>query len=167
MEFKDTKQFLKGDLGENLVDNYLRTKNIIPYHPVFNGAHPFDRICASTDKETILIAEVKTKPKRKFYPDTGFDINDYTVYKNIERKYNIPIFIFFVDEAEKKIYGGYLSELEKETTITHNGKSLTYPLKNKNIIYFLREPMKFICSITAKESIELKRLSTRNYKYDT
>ncbi len=166
MRFKDSKQFLKGKMGEELVDKYLMGRNIIPYHPVFEGAHPFDRICASTDKKKVLIVEVKTKAMRKYYPDTGFNIRSYNEYKYVSKKYNIPIFIFFVDEKLQEVYGNYLHELDKRYIIEYEGKKLVYPKKENNIIYFSMKLMiRDICGIKSEITGQLKELSCRNHEY--
>lgn len=164
LELKTTK---KGTLGEYIVDKYLLGKNIIPYLPSsdFEGAHPFDRLCATRDKKNVFIAEVKTKASRNYYPDTGFDLRSYKQYKFIENKYGIEIWVFFVDENIKKVYGNKLSKLETPTEITYNGKNLKYPLTQNNIIFFPLEYMVNICDIDEKLSQKLKSLSTRSYEY--
>lgn len=165
--FNELTTTKKGNLGESIVDKYLLGKNIIPYipHPENETAHPFDRLCASRDKKNVFIAEVKTKPSRNFYPDTGFDLRSYKQYKFIENKYGIEIWVFFVDENIKKVYGNKLSKLETPTEITYNGKILKYPLIQNNIIFFPLKHMNNICDIDEKLSQKLKSLSSRNYEY--
>ena len=165
-EFNKLPTTIKGTLGEVVVDKYLLGKNIIPYSPQGNIAHPFDRLCASTNKKNIFIAEVKTKASRNYFPDTGINIKSYKEYKFIQDKYGIDIWMFFVDENKKEIYGNKLSKLDIPTEINYNGKKLAYPLiEQNNIIYFPLEYMIHVCDIDEKISQELKSLSTRNYGY--
>ena len=101
----------KGDVGESLVDKMLREKGFVIYKPEGGQAHAFDRL-AIKDKEILMIAEVKAKAKRKYFPDTGIDFRHYKEYKNIMKKHNLEVILFFVDEEMGKIYGGKLSEIE-------------------------------------------------------
>lgn len=163
--WQDKPEVKKGNIGENIVDKYLRDKGFVPYYPDMRSAHPFDRLCASKDKRTLLIAEVKAKAKRTYYPDTGFNISNYEDYCNIRQKYNIPIYLYFVDEGMGLVYGNKLSVLEEEKIIKHQMMDLKYPLKQKGIIYFPIEKMEVIGAITEKKQQELKDLSSRNYPY--
>lgn len=169
--FNQLPTTIKGNLGEFIVDKYLLGKNIIPYSPKADIAHPFDRLCASTNKKNIFIAEVKTKASRSYYPDTGINLKSYEEYKFIENKYGIDVWMFFVDEYKKKIYGNKLSNLDKPVEIIHKNKILNYPLIQPNaigrkIIYFPLEFMVDVCDIDDKVSEELKELSTRSYEYE-
>jgi len=155
----------KGDVGESIVDAFLMSKNVVPYRPVFYGAHPFDRLLATPDKKSLFLADVKTKARRNYYPDTGIDIKHYNDYLFIQNKYHIKAFIFFVDESVLKIYGGWLSEISKPTAIVHNGKHIDYPLIQNGIIYFPVDLMQDISEITEEKATELKQLSQRNYEY--
>lgn len=170
--FQELTTTKKGNLGEYIVDKYLLGKNIIPYipHPDNNTAHPFDRLCASRDKKNVFIAEVKTKPSRNYYPDTGINLKAYDEYKFIQDKYKIEIWMFFVDENINKVYGNKLSKLDIPIEIIFKGKRINYPLTQQNnygtkIIYFPIEYMIDICNIDDNISQELKNLSTRNYEY--
>ena len=115
----------KGKLGEAIVDMYLMDRGVIPYKPVLEeAAHPFDRLCASRDKRRLFVVEVKAKPARYAYPDTGINISHWNDYTNIQDTYRIDVYIFFVDEERREVYGGEfragvedVAELE-ETTFT-------------------------------------------------
>jgi len=163
--WQDKPEVKKGNIGENIVDKYLRNKGFVIYYPDKGKPHPFERLCASRDKRKLLIAEVKAKAKRTFYPDTGFNIKHYKDYCHIREKYNMPIFVYFVDEHEGKVYGNNLLELEKRREITHNFKILVYPLKQNGIIYFPRIAMIELGDIAEEEKQELKQLSKRSYSY--
>jgi hypothetical protein len=158
--WQDMTTVKKGDLGEKIVDDYLLSKGIIPYKSISQTAHPFDRLCATSNKKNIFIAEVKSKAKMKYYPATGFNLNHYKQYKYIQEKYNIKIMVYFVDEKLNKVYGNYLNILSKETEY----KNKKYPiiLKN-NIIIFPECNMIDICNITDDYSNELKKLTNSNY----
>ena len=104
-KFKDLPETKKGEIGERIMDDYLISKKIIPYKPTQEGAHPFDRLCATADKKTIFIAEAKAKPARKYYPDTGIDYKIYREYMQIQAKHDIRICLFFIDEDRARFTG--------------------------------------------------------------
>jgi len=149
----------KGNIGEEIVFNYLRDLGYVIYRPVTDGAHAFDNLCVSRDKRTIFIAEIKTKEARQYYPDTGININSYNEYKFIERKYNLPVFLFFVDAANQKIYGNFLTRLE---TPRVEGEC-SYPLQQNGIIYFPLSNMELVAELTAEQAEAIKKHSTKNY----
>lgn len=152
-------------MGERLVDKFLADKGFISYSPKVEGAHPFDRLCASNDKRTVFVAEVKSKARRTFYPDTGIDKRHLCDYRGISNKYNMHVFIFFVDEGEKRIYGNWIHELMKPRDVQHKGRILKYPLEQGAIVFFPLEAMLDICAIDGVQANELRGLSQRNYQY--
>jgi hypothetical protein len=165
LPWAERPQVRKGDVGELLVDDFLRGKKVIPYRPDYDGAHPFDRLCATADKKTIFVADIKTKARREFYADTGINLNHYGDYKHIETKYRLRVFLFFVDEKLGEIYGNWLTELEQPVTLANNGKLISYPLKQGGILYFPLAHMQPISPITLEKAKELMALSTRSYEY--
>ena len=165
MDWNEKPEVQKGNLGESIIDHYLKSKNLIPYVAVFDGGHPFDRLVASVDKKQIYIAEIKTKARRTHYPDTGFNYKHYCQYKYIENKYSIKIFVFFVDEWAREIYGNFLKTLEEPTEIKHNAKVLNYPLRQKEIIYFPLCNTRKISDFNEADAEKLKQLAKRNYVY--
>ncbi len=154
----------KGDVGESLVDKMLREKGFVIYKPEGGQAHAFDRL-AIKDKEILMIAEVKAKAKRKYFPDTGIDFRHYKEYKNIMKKHNLEVILFFVDEEMGKIYGGKLSEIEVINNFKVNNKDVTYPKIEKNIIYFHIEKMNVYADLEKADVISLEALTTKKQAY--
>jgi len=170
MDFNTLPTTRKGYIGEEEVDKFLISKGIIPYAPKVGKAHPFDRLCATTDKSKIFIAECKAKSMRTCYPDTGINLTSYNEYKHINATYGIDVWLFFVDENLRKIYGNLLTKLDEPRTLNLDGKLLRYPwiqrsFNGKEIIYFPVSSMVTVCEITQEIAAELKSLSTRNYEY--
>jgi hypothetical protein len=159
-DWHERKNVKKGDIGEQIVIDYLANKGYVVYKSITQGTHPFDNLCASRDKKKIFIAEVKTKEARKYYPDTGINIKSYDEYKFIQDKYNLRVYLFFVDATNKKVYGNLLQELETEVVV---GK-YTYPLRQKGIIYFSLSNMKTIAELTEEQSNTIKEFNTKNYE---
>ena len=170
MEFKDLPQTKKGSLGEQELDKYLLSKGIIPYMPIANAAHPFDRLCATADKKRLYVAECKTKASRSAYPDTGINKRSFDEYVYIREKYGIDVWLFFIDEFRMEIYGNLLSELEKPHKINYNNKVIEYPWIQESwnktkIIYFPLEKMIKVSDISAEAAEQMKLLSNRSYGY--
>jgi len=167
MKFNETKQYKKGSLGMRLVDDFLVNKGYVPYSPdAINKAHPFDRLVAKDNKKMIFIAEGKTKPARIYYNDTGIDIKNYEEYQFIFKKYKLRIFLFFIDEDKKEIYGNWLYKLDKEKfEFDKKGRIIQYPFKQNNIIYFPLSSMENVCKLTEEQVEEIKKYSTRSEQY--
>ena len=165
MSWQDKTTVKKGNWGERYVEKHLLKHGYVPFKSVSDTAHPFDRLVASRDKKSISIAEIKTKPRRLYYPDTGFDIRSYEDYKAISQKHNLGVYIFFVDEHEKQIYGNFLSILDEPCEIEYKGRKLSYPLNDKGIRYFPLAKMNKIADLTEIEATILRKLSTRKYNY--
>lgn len=165
MNWSDKKSVRKGDIGEQVVDGFLIKKGVIPYAPIVSRAHPFDRLCATGDKNSVFIAEVKTKAARKHYPDTGINERHFMDYMGVHHKYGIDVWLFFVDEHKEQVYGNKLSALIKPSTIAHGGKVITYPLRQGGIVYFPLAQMIQICSLDSEVATELRGLSGRSYEY--
>ena len=158
-------EVIKGQIGEDIVLKHLEAMGYIIYRPVNGGAHPFDNLCANKDK-SIFVVEIKTKPRRIYYPDTGINIRNYEDYCRTRAKHNIDIILFFVDEVKKCIYGGSLRDLETEITIEHGIDTLNYPLRHNGIIYFPLDNMKMGWDLSENEIMRLKQITTRSKPYD-
>lgn len=165
MEWKDRTTVKKGDLGESIVDAFLESRGLVIYDPKTPGAHPFDRICATRDKRYICVVDVKSKPARIYYPDTGIDKKHFDEYLHIQETHSIDVWLFFVDEIRKQIYGQKMKTLAQPRIIEHNGRNLSYPWEAGKIIYFPLAAMSVIAKITQDEADALLRLSTRTYLY--
>lgn len=169
MNWQAKRSVRLGNLGEQIVDQYLAQKGVIPYAPAVEGAHPFDRLCAYK-KTRIFIAETKTKPRRMKYPDTGISLKHYAEYKQIEQAHSLDVWLFFVDSDQAQVYGGKLKDLEIPICVRHNGALLAYPMtyggEFSATIYFPLCNMKAIASLTEEQVERLKGLSGRARKYE-
>jgi hypothetical protein len=123
-------------------------------------------IAVHKDKLKIFAVDSKAKARRTYYPDTGIDLRHYGQYSAIQKHNNLDVYLFFVDEHEKRIYGNYLTILDKKREVQHLGKWEEYPKITRSIIYFPLVAMIDI-AVIPDESVEaLKSLSRRNYTYD-
>jgi hypothetical protein len=165
MNFQDKQEVKKGNIGECIVDKYLISKGVIPYKPTVEKAHPFDRLCASSDKKSVYIVEVKAKARRKYYPDTGFNLSSYNDYINMQNKYGLSVFVFFVDEEAGQVYGGSLKEISIECCVEHGRKSIKYPLVLGKVIYFPVCKMRVIKNLKTEDMHELKKHTTKKQFY--
>ena len=156
----DKVEVKKGNYGEELVDKFLEAKGFICYFPKTKGAHWFDRL-AIKDKQRVIVAESKTKARLNKYPATGFNYKQYLEYKRIYETHKIHVFIFFVDEMLKKIYGNFLTKLELPTKIGN----IEYPLRINDVVVFPLKNMVDIGELTDEDVNFLKQNSCRNYDY--
>lgn len=155
MNWENKTEVKKGNFAEKIIHKYLEDKGYSIYKPTTPGPHCFDRL-AIKDKKYIIIAEIKAKAKLNNYDETGIELRHYNDYKYISDLHKIPIFIFFVDEMLKEIYGNYLSILEVNSRKAPWGDQILFKMNNmKRNIYNLSE----------NETHILKELSTRNYNY--
>ena len=74
----------------------------------------------------------------------------YGDYTHITEKYGIRVFIAFVDEREKSIYGNFLDELDKP--------SGRYPLRYPDVVYFPLSSMRVISELSDEQCAELSAL---------
>ena len=133
-----------GDYGEELVIKHLESKNFVCYKAVTNASHPFDFLVSKNDE--LFFVEVKTKPRRKYYPDTGFDIRSYKRYLRACETTGRRMFVFFVDVQQKQIYGNFLDELEERCI-----ERFVYPFEDRGIRYYPLSKMKIIRELSDEE----------------
>lgn len=177
--FKEKVEVKKGDYGEDIVDKYFTKRGYVPYKPDADQPHPFDRIYASKDKTKLIIVEVKSKAKRKKYPDTGINISVYDGYLQIMKDYRLHMFIAFVDEEAGEVYGGFIGEIDKDHVVEHEypsglkvkGKvfmdknTLQYPMRWGEIIYFPCELMRHVAYLNSEDITILRALTTKSECY--
>ena len=180
----------KGNIGEEYCDDYLISHGVTPYLPSekWGKAHPFDRLCALGKKE-LFIAEYKTKEARIYYPDTGFNQTNFNDYLRVKSKYDVPIWLFFVDKNAMQMYGQSLDYLEKyqlfdplktQARITKNGinyqvwnpeklyqKNIKYPLLQNGIRYYPLEAMIKYADLTENQMERIHNFTAVNSAYIT
>ena len=152
MNWGDKKEVKKGDLGEDLVKDFLHKKGFILYKPITNGSHKVDYFCHSGKDKKVICAEAKTKRRMALRPATGFNVNCYEHYFELNKKYNIKTFVFFIDDFERCIYGQWLHLLGKGITI-------------KNVIVWPMDKMKLIRNLSNSEVNSINQFTSVNYDY--
>ncbi len=154
--WQDKIQVKKGDIGEDIIKNYLEQKGWVIYAPTTNKAHYFDMI-ATRNKKEIIGYDVKTKARLNKIEATGIDKQDYLDYKRFTRDYYFPFYLFFVDEKEGKVYYQLLNKLPEP-----------FELKNKTkveIVCWYLKDLQFIFSLTEDQKNNLSKFDNRNYNY--
>jgi hypothetical protein len=155
------KKMEKGDIGEDIIREWFESQNFIVYTPKTEGAHAFDLMAISKDNTRVYWGDVKTKPSRLYYPDTGIDIRHYNTYLNLQTTNNITFYLFFVDESTKSVYGNVLNRLNVSKTINYKGRELEYPLMDKGLIYF---PLESMVTIKQLDEETVKKIASHNYR---
>lgn len=156
----------KGDYAEDILLKMMRDGGCNVYRPSEKDrSHPIDMFVVPGETMRMFAADVKAKPKRSKYPDTGIDIRHWGKYCHINTYQHTPVFLFFVDEDCGKIYGNWLEILNKPVTVNHNNGAIDYPKLEGNIIYFPMQSMIPIGDISKEDIEKLRSLSSRGYQY--
>lgn len=170
MRFEDRPTTKKGQIGEAIVDAWIISKGFVPYRPVNGCKHPFDRLVASADKRRLCIVEVKTKPRREAYPDTGIEPRHFNDYQHVTTQHRMPLFLAFVDEVQAVVYGNWWSKLlvrrpgpVTSTGMPRCGWTTGYPWEHKGIVYFQLDAMEPIAQLTPEQCEQLRALRTTNW----
>jgi hypothetical protein len=152
MTWQEKKEVKKGDIGEEIVKNYLENKGWIVYKPETIGAHYFDMICTKNKKKVIAI-DVKTKARLNKYAATGINKKHYLDYKRFSNDTEIPFYLYFVDDKEGKVYYQLLNDLPEP-----------FELNNKIVCWYLKDLI-YIFDLTEEQIIKLTELDTRTHIY--
>ena len=165
--FKQKTETIKGKIGQQLLISCMLKRfpifKLYPCSQQNEGSHCFDGIIIKND-QIVALYDVKTKPRRWKYEDTGIDKRSYDTYINVFKKYRKPFYLFFVDQYTKQIYYNTIWKLSKNIIV----KNKKYPIIQNNysstIIYFPLVSMKLLCQLTDEQlkSIELNS-SMNNY----
>jgi len=162
-----TKQtsFKKGSIGQRCVEKMFAGDSVF-YWTDEETSHPFDGIALEWETYDIIAVEIKAKAARTWYPDTGFDVAQLERLRRAREKYSKDPLCIFVDEAIGKVYGNFLSILERSRVLKIRGVEAEYPVVENGIVYFPLVAMRELGDILKDELTELRELSTRNTAYE-
>jgi len=155
MAWKDKPEVKKGDIGEDIIQEYLEEKGWKVYRPLTSGAHWFDML-ASKDKKEIIALDVKTKARFNYRACQGINKKSYLEYENLLDNIQVPFYLFFVDDKDGNVHFADLSGLK--------GKGFTLP-KCEHIIAWDLSDMKYLFNIGEEKINALSIFDKRNYKY--
>ncbi len=147
MNWEDKAEVKKGNYGESLVDAYYIEKGYMPYIPSCPGAHTIDRMYCKKSTTDIFIADIKTKPFRNCYPDTGLNTKHLNEYILAAANIGVDVKLIFVDEKARQIYGNSLTNLIKP--VEFGGR--IYPWEHGKQTYFLVSSMIKMRDLTEEE----------------
>ena len=153
MNWEDKPQVKKGNIGENIIINFLEEKGFIIYKPITKAAHWID-IFATKNKNEIYAIDVKTKARFNKWNAQGIDVKHYKDYKRLQKKCNINFYLFFVDEKNGEIHCADLNKLSEG-----------FCPNNEKIIAWSLDEMKKVHTLTEKQKEQLTKHDTRNYEY--
>jgi hypothetical protein len=155
MNWQDKKEVKKGNIGEDIISDFLEGHNFILYKPITDGAHKIDYFAHSGRDKKVICCEVKTKRRMAKMAFTGFNVSCYKHYMEIYEKHNIETFVFFVDDFEACVYGQWLNKLADGKVIEGRNSVIVWPLSS----------MKKIRDIDDETLTELRQYTTENYNY--
>lgn len=155
-EFNELRSTKKGEVGEELVKDFIEWEYGMVYSPPKKKPHVIDGTYYMSG--SFIPYEVKTKEERDLYPDYGIDYADYKKYKNLAVNHHVQL--FFVDYRIKKCVGGFLGDIDKE--FCSDGKY--YPkrgrtYKGEKMIYFPTELLETYFDLTEEECKSIEEFS--------
>lgn len=142
----------KGELGEQIIREYLEDKGWIVYFPFTKDRPHYFDLLATKDKEKVFAMDVKTKARFNNFPKQGINIKSYNEYMNFANKANIPFYIVFVDDKNGDVH---FSEI----------KDLTNGVIIKNVIAWDISTMKFLFNIGEERVKMLSLYDQRSYDF--
>lgn len=147
------KALTKGEIGEEIVTEYLENKGWIVYRPYTKDkAHYFDMLCTFNKEKTIAI-DVKTKARLNKWNAQGINKKAYNEYLNFVNKTNVNFYLIFVDDKNGNVH---LADIMK----------LKHPIDvNSQIIAWLVEDMQFLFTISMEDISRISEYDQRNYLF--
>jgi Holliday junction resolvase-like predicted endonuclease len=148
------KALKKGDIGEDIVTEFLEKKGWIIYRPFTKDkAHYFDMLC-TLNKEKVIVIDVKTKARLNKWAAQGINIKSYNEYLNFIEMTKVNFYLIFVDDKNGQVYLADLITL----------KNPIYP--NSKIIAWKLDDMKYLFTISDKDIERLSKYDQRNYEFN-
>jgi Holliday junction resolvase-like predicted endonuclease len=143
----------KGDIGEDIVSEFLEKKGWIIYRPFTkNKAHYFDMLC-TLNKEKVIAIDVKTKARLNNWNAQGINIKSYNEYLKFVEMTSVSFYLIFVDDKTGAVHLADLTKLENPI----------YP--NSKIIAWNVDNMKYLFTISQSDIDRLSEYDQRNYKF--
>jgi hypothetical protein len=148
------KALKKGDIGEDIVTEFLEKKGWIIYRPFTKDkAHYFDMLC-TLNKEKVIAIDVKTKARLNKWAAQGINIKSYNEYLNFVEMTKVNFYLIFVDDKNGQVYLADLITL----------KNPIYP--NSKIIAWKLDDMKYLFTISDEDIERLSKYDQRNYEFN-
>lgn len=175
MTFRDRITTRKGEIGERIVEQWLRDHGYEVFRPGDLGnSHTADFLTLPKKARCgVIVCDAKAKAARLKYQDTGFDIEHWHRYRSMGEAHGMRVFIFWVDEDLGKIYGNFLDVLEErhwhKNLATGNTVKVAYPKTENTVVseirYYELRYMIMLGDLTPQQIAELRSLTTRDPKY--
>ena len=163
--FKKLSTSKKGYVGEEIVKSFLNKKKFKIYRPDNDEEPHLIDLIVLCGWEIVAI-DIKCKPKREFFEDTGFDLKDVKKYISLQKTNKIKVAIYFCDEKAKLVYGAFLNDLMKPVKIGGKKYPLTESAGKESVVYFPLVNMKTVKKLTDEECLAIAQYSSRNNRYD-
>jgi hypothetical protein len=144
----------KGELGENIVREYLEAKGWIVYQPITKDkAHYFDMLC-TLQKEKGIAIDVKTKARLNKWNAQGIDKRHYQQYMNFINTTQVNFYLFFVDDKTGDVHCADIKNLSNP--IYPNDKIIAWNLNDMNLMFKLSLEQIAALSIYDQRNYEFK-----------
>ena len=123
------------ELAERYLADHLEGEGFFVSIPARRRGRPWS-LRAKREETTDLVAEVKVKERRRFYPDVGLnrEIVDRLRF-HLEIR-NLPVHVFIIETSSGHLLGAPLDRLETPRLIRVRGKAIKYPLEKGGVVYY-------------------------------
>ena len=154
MTWQDKKEVIKGNIGEEIIVDFLEKKDFIVYKPITKNKPHWIDIFATKNKKDIYAIDVKTKARFNKWAAQGINYNHYLDYKNLLETTNINVYLFFIDDKNGDVHCAELSKLRNP-----------FYVLDRTIIAWSLQQMKLIHTLDREQINELSKYDNRNYEY--
>lgn len=155
----------RGNFGEKIVAQTCANKGFLTTRWDQDCSHSFDKFLVKKENgKVVALFDVKTKPLRNKYQDTGINLKSFNDYIDVSKINNLPFLLFFVDEVKNEIYFQSLHKLRIERMVD----GVRYPKIEsfkKQIIYFHYSSFLVCGKISENASRLIRQSNQRSYPY--
>lgn len=153
IEFNERIETMIGYVGEEMIKEIFENNGCVVYTTRTKKSHPVDLIVFDGKDDKMIYVEIKTKPRRCFYEDTGINLKScWKRYNRLINRFKVNLFIYFIDEFEECIYSINLNKIIK---------NFKFHVEDK-IIYFNLCDCEFQRFLTKEELESIRNIRIEN-----
>lgn len=155
MNWEDKNTVKKGNLGEQIIREYLERQGWIVYFPFSKGAHWFDML-ATRGKEKVVAIDIKTKARFNKWAAQGINIKAYNEYLTFYEKNLVPFFIIFIDDKIGDVHCADIRKLKYAPAFNPTPQIIAWKLEDMK---------KLDIQLTPEQISQLSVYDQRSYEF--
>jgi Holliday junction resolvase len=156
MSWEDKQTVKKGNLGEQIIREYLEKSGWIVYFPFSKGAHWFDML-ATRGKERVVAIDIKTKARFNKWAAQGIDVKAYKEYVRFYENNLVPFFIIFIDDKIGDVHSADIRKLKDAPYFNPTPYIIAWELKHMK---------RLDLRLTAEQIRGLSAFDQRKYEFN-